>query len=668
MLKKSLLLLTGMLMLSQIDVNAQAPCIGSQSMTANPAPAGNNTYVVGTTVTFCYTLTNYAQSGADWIAGFAITLGPGWDPNSLTPLTPPNSCDGQGTWDWYTSCTGTASGTTWGPGFYYDTPAGSPNFSADGIPGNNFGDNCQNSSWDFCFTVTVGPCASASNAPLNIGIQALSDYQAGSWGNNACFDPPFTAPAQWPNGVPSAQCNCVLIVPNITITNVSCSGQNNGAVTVFPQGVAPYSYQWSNGATSQTISNLAPGIYTCTVTDSTQCTKTVTVPVSGAQPIVLNETVTGNVCDNVSGSISLAPTGGTGQNYTYLWSNGATTSSITGLAGGTYTVTVTDSNGCTQSGSYNINAVVPVTVSSGGNQSTCSGDPATIAGVVNGGTQPYSYTWSNGAVSGAQTVNPTSTTVYTLTVTDANGCSSQASVTVDVTPYPSLQVSQDLDICYEASTQLSASGATTYSWSPSTGLSDPNIANPTANPLTTTTYVVTAANGSCVATDSVTITVLPEIIPSFVPDTIQGFTPFTVNFSNTSSGANTYNWAFGDGNTSTDQNPTHVYETMGQYTVLLTVTNALGCTDTVSFSYIIVDSYSSLFIPNIFTPNGDNLNDVFHFDELAIVEISCTIFNRWGKEVYSWSELESGWDGKSSDGTELPEGSYIYVVKATGIE
>ncbi|MFM7053971.1 MAG: gliding motility-associated C-terminal domain-containing protein [Bacteroidota bacterium] len=637
-------------------------------MTASPAPAGNNTYVVGTTVTFCYTLTNYAQSGADWIAGFAITLGPGWDPTSLTPLTPPNSCDGQGTWDWYTSCTGTASGTTWGPGFYYDTPAGSPAFVADGIPGNNFGDNCQNSSWDFCFTVTVGPCASASNAPLNVGIQALSDYQAGSWGNNACFDPPFTAPAQWPNGVPSAQCNCVLIVPNITITDVSCAGQNNGAVTVFPQGVAPYSYQWSNGATSQTISNLAPGIYTCTVTDSTQCTKTVTVPVSGAQPIVLNETVSGNVCDNASGSISLAPTGGTGQNFTYLWSNGATSSNVSGLSGGTYTVTVTDANGCTQTGSFNINSVIPVTVSSGGNQSTCSGDPVTIAGVASGGTLPYSYTWSNGAVSGAQSVNPSSTTVYTLTVTDANGCSSQASVTVDVTPYPSLLVSQDLDICYEASTQISASGATTYSWSPSAGLSDPNIANPTANPLTTTTFVVTAANGSCTATDSVTITVLPQIIPSFVPDTVQGFTPFTVNFNNTSSGANTYNWAFGDGNTSTDQNPTHVYETMGEYTVLLTVTNALGCSDTVSFSYIIVDSFSSLFIPNIFTPNGDNLNDTFHFDELAIIEISCNIFNRWGKEVYSWNELESGWDGKSSDGTELPEGSYIYVVKATGIE
>lgn len=650
------------------NVLAQAPCIGSQSMTASPAPAANNTYVVGTTVTFCYTLTNYAQSGADWIAGFAITLGPGWDPNSLTPLNPPASCDGQGTWDWYTSCTGTASGSTWGPGFYYDTPAGSPNFAADGIPGNNFGDNCQNSSWDFCFSVTVGPCASASNAPLNVGIQALSDYQAGSWGNNACFDPPFTAPVQWPSGTPSAQCNCVLIVPNISIVDVTCAGLNNGSVTVFPQGVAPYSYQWSNGATSQTISNLAPGIYTCTVTDSTQCTKTVTVPVSSPGPIVLNEVVTGNTCDNASGTITLAPTGGTGSGYTYSWSNGATSSSVSGLAGGTYTVTVTDPNGCTQSGSFSINTVIPLVATSGGNASSCGGDPVNIAVSASGGTTPYSFTWSNGAISAAQTVNPNATTTYSVTVSDADGCTSQATVTVDVTPYPTLSVSPADSICYQSSTQLTASGATTYSWSPSTGLSDPNIANPVASPLNTTTYVLTAANGSCTATDSVTITVTPEIIPAFTPDTLQGFTPLTVNFNNSTSGAQSYLWQFGDDSTSTDQNPTHTYTEAGSYTVLLTATNILGCTDTLSFSYIIVDAYSSLLIPNVFTPNGDSFNDTFHFEEIGIVDISCQILNRWGKEIYSWNQLEGSWDGKSSDGTALPEGPYIYVVKATGIE
>ncbi|MFN5324533.1 MAG: gliding motility-associated C-terminal domain-containing protein [Bacteroidota bacterium] len=894
MLTKSLRLIVVSILIS-VSGYAQSPCVGSQSMTASPAPAGNNTYVVGTTVTFCYTLSNYAQTNADWIAGFAITLGPGWDPNSLAPLTPPTSCDGQGTWDWYTSCTGTASGITWGPGFYYDTPAGSPNFSADGIPGNNFGDNCQNASWTFCFSVTVGPCAASSNAPLNVGIQALSDYQAGSWGNDACFDPPFTAPAQWPNGTPSAQCNCVLIVPNITINDVSCAGLSNGSITVFPQGVAPYSYQWSNGATSQTISNLPAGIYTVTVTDSTQCTKTVTIPVSAPQPITLNETITdntcdnasgsislnpsgggtgtytyqwsngsnastisnlaggaytvtvtspngctqsgvfnittqiplsastngnqtacggdpvnivatasggntpytynwsngfsgssqtvnpsittvytvsvidslgctstasltvdvfpypvlaissdttvcnagsaqlsasgassyswspstglsdpnvsnptanpastttyfitgyngtcattdsvtvvvlpaivlnevvvGNICDNSSGSISVSPTGGQpGSTYGYLWSNGSTSSSINGLSGGSYSVTVTDAVGCTQVGTFSVNTVVPVTAISGGNQNSCEGDPVVISASATGGTAPYSYAWSNSIIGGNQTVNPTTTTTYTATATDASGCTSSVDIIVNVTPYPNLQVSDNDTICYQSSAALSVVGASTYSWSPSTGLNNTTSSNPTASPLSTTTYIVTGFNGSCSSTDSVTINVLSQIQPSFTPDTLQGFPPLTVNFSNTSTGAQSYNWDFGDGGTSTTENPTHIYTNNGSYTVLLTATNELGCSDTLSFSFIVVDAFSSLLIPNIFTPNGDGLNDLFLFDEVGIVQLSCSILNRWGNEIYTWDKLEGSWNGKSQDGAELPSGSYVYVVKAVGIE
>jgi gliding motility-associated-like protein len=773
--------------------------------------------VVGTTVTFCYTLTNYAQTNADWIAGFAITLGPGWDASSLAPLTPPNSCDGQGTWDWYSSCTGTASGITWGPGFYYDTPAGSPNFSLDGIPGNNFGDNCQNNTWNFCFTVTVGPCATSSNAPLNIGIQALSDYQAGSWGNDACFDPPLTAPIQWPTGTPSAQCNCVLIVPNITINDVSCSGLSDGSVTVFPQGVAPYSYQWSNGATTQTISNLSPGIYTVTVTDSTQCTKTVTIPVSAPSAIALNGTVVDNVCDNASGSISLSPSGGTGQNYTYIWSNGSTSSSINSLPGGTYTVTVTDSNGCTQSGSFvinvgtpfpvvasninascfgtangsasvspagvppyaylwsngstlqtvnnlsagtytctitdstfctstvsvtiseppaidlneivtgnvcdnvsgsivlapsggtgqsfsfqwsdgstgssltglapgsysvtvtdslgcnqsgtfTINSITPIAVSASNAQSICVGDSASISCTVNGGAAPFNYAWSNGSSGVSQIVFPTSSTTYTIIVTDANGCSAQSSVAINVTPYPSLQVNPPVDICYGLSTQLTATGASTYSWSPATGLSDPNSANPTASPNSTTNYIVTAANGNCVVTDSVLVTVAPEILVSFNPDVVIGYPPLTVNFANNSSGAINYSWSFGDGNTSNLPNGSNTYQDTGIYVVTLVATNGLGCSDSLSFSFIIVEGSSSLFIPNIFTPNGDQFNPTFHFEEEGISQISCTIFNRWGKEVYSWNKLEGSWDGKSVDGAEMPDGAYIYVVKATGVD
>ncbi|MBL0343075.1 MAG: hypothetical protein IPP71_20715 [Bacteroidetes bacterium] len=118
-------------------------CVGTQTLTSTPPPSGNGTYFSGTTVTFCYSATDYAQNVADWICGVVPTFGPGWDLSTLTPVSASPSCDLQGNWAWYPTCTGTASGLTFGPGFYYDSPAGSTSGTLDGIPGNNFGDNCQ---------------------------------------------------------------------------------------------------------------------------------------------------------------------------------------------------------------------------------------------------------------------------------------------------------------------------------------------------------------------------------------------------------------------------------------------------------------------------------------------------------------------------------------------
>jgi gliding motility-associated-like protein len=97
-------------------------------------------------------------------------------------------------------------------------------------------------------------------------------------------------------------------------------------------------------------------------------------------------------------------------------------------------------------------------------------------------------------------------------------------------------------------------------------------------------------------------------------------------------------------------------------------TNSLGCTDTARFEFIVVENKSSLVIPNVFTPNGDGLNETFSFQEEGIATINVMIFNRWGREVYSWSATGKGWDGKSTDGKELPEGVYLYVVKASGVD
>ncbi|MCU0346397.1 MAG: SprB repeat-containing protein, partial [Saprospiraceae bacterium] len=135
-------------------------------------------------------------------------------------------------------------------------------------------------------------------------------------------------------------------------TNVNCNGGNNGSATVsVANGTAPYTYLWSNGATTPTISNLVAGNYTVTATDNGGNTGTLIVNIS--QPAAINANVTG--VDETSapannGSATAAPTGGTSP-YTYLWSTGATTASINNLNSGTYTVTVTDSHTCTKTGS-----------------------------------------------------------------------------------------------------------------------------------------------------------------------------------------------------------------------------------------------------------------------------------------------------------------------------
>jgi hypothetical protein len=262
-MKKTLLTLVVTLIFLNA-VRGQA-CVGTESLTATPPPSANGTYYPGTVVTFCYTVTDYAQNGVDWLCGAVPTLGAGWDLSTLTPVSAPASCDGQGNWAWYTSCTSTASGNTFGPGFYYDSPAGSTSGTLDGIPGNNYGDNCAMYVWTFCFSVQVSATA-PNGASLNVTMTSYSDYQVGSWGTDGCLDPPNPD-----NTLNATVANCSLIVPTVTVTDASCANSNDGSLTVIPNGIPPYSFLWSTGAITATVNNLPPGIYTVTVTDSTLC-------------------------------------------------------------------------------------------------------------------------------------------------------------------------------------------------------------------------------------------------------------------------------------------------------------------------------------------------------------------------------------------------------------
>jgi hypothetical protein len=217
---------------------------------------------------------------------------------------------------------------------------------------------------------------------------------------------------------------------NLTPTNVGCVGANTGSVAaVVTGGTAPYSYAWSNNATSATITGVAAGTYSVTVTDARGCTSTRSVTLTQATAIVITPTVVSATCLPV-GSIAVVATGGSGT-YTYRWSNGATTATISSLAGGNYTVTVMDGSGCTNSSTVNVPSVTSNLTStialtkSIAYQGGSDGE-ATVTAV--NGRGPYTYRWSNGSTLATATGLKAGT--YTVTITDANGCTTTNSITI----------------------------------------------------------------------------------------------------------------------------------------------------------------------------------------------------------------------------------------------
>ena len=179
-----------------------------------------------------------------------------------------------------------------------------------------------------------------------------------------------------------------LVVLSSTVTNVACNGGNTGSVDLTVSGgVSPYTYVWSNAATTQDLSGLTAGTYTVTVTDANGCTKTTSATISENSTLAATTTTVPVTCNGGSnGSIDLTVSGGTSP-YTYLWSNGATTQDLTGRTAGTYTVTVTDALGCTKSTSATIIEPTAIALTTAVTNVLCNGAATgSIDLSVSGGT------------------------------------------------------------------------------------------------------------------------------------------------------------------------------------------------------------------------------------------------------------------------------------------
>jgi uncharacterized repeat protein (TIGR01451 family) len=217
----------------------------------------------------------------------------------------------------------------------------------------------------------------------------------------------------------------ITVVPNVTFYNSGCTNCTGMCTSAPSGGVSPYTYNWSNSATNDTISSLCPGSYTLTATDANGCTGTQSVTV-GVQGMSLVTSTTNASCGNTSdGSATVTPIGGVPP-YNYLWTpTGQTDSTATGLMGGHYTVVVTDNSGCSLSISDTVFAPGSVYAWVNTLASNCNSSSGTAIAYPNGGNPPYTFLWSNASTN--DSITGVAPGYYSVTVTDNSGCTGSGS-------------------------------------------------------------------------------------------------------------------------------------------------------------------------------------------------------------------------------------------------
>lgn len=444
--------------------------------------------------------------------------------------------------------------------------------------------------------------------------------------------------------------------PVISSSNGSCIATN----TILSVNPSFSGYNWSTGASSATI-NVPAGTYTVTVTDNFGCTgSAIFTGYIPPTPIIQGDSI---YCIGDSAQIST-----TIPFNQYNWSTGQTSSTIY-VQTGTYTVTVTDNNGCTGSSAGFVVDVSNPVVNISGIQQFCEGSSINISATAGF----LDYSWNTGAYT--PSINVTGGT-YTVTVTDNYGCTDSETAVVPASPNPGLAFTASL-ACYGQNTTFSNSSTITsgtitdFTWDFGDGNSS-NAVSPDHAYDTSGFYIVTltgTTNDGCISTitDTVIVGGGPDVDLVATPLCFMQLQVTGVN-NNSVFPVNNWIWDYGDFTQDTGQVAIHNYTTGGTYNVSLTATDAIGCLTTVQTTITTKGgkTLDQLQIPNVLSPNGDNINDVLvldpEFEECSPYVLS--IFNRWGVKVY---EVENGGDpfaGISNTGSSIIPGTYFLVIRS----
>lgn len=379
------------------------------------------------------------------------------------------------------------------------------------------------------------------------------------------------------------------------------------------------------------------------------------------------------------------------QQFSQIWNSGANTSAtisiIAQVVSGNNDFAldnITFNTACLQSDTIVV-SYDQSTISAGPNVTFCENEPQTITATANYANP--NFTWVSGQT--GATIAPTSSGNYVVQTTSPNGCALKDTVTVTVKPMP-----WDFDTIAQMPSECGSNNGAVYvlmngsfgnnqpiyTWS-GPGANNPNQINASVwTNLSPGWYYINVTSNGCQRNDSVLVTPLNPPVADLSANPTSGYGPLSVDFTNGSTNATNFDWNFGNGNTTTTTDLSglnQVYDSVGTYLVTLVAING-SCTDTASVLITVLPPPIppvippivpvDLKTPNIFTPNGDNVNDFFTFELLNIKSLDVTIVNRWGNPVYTSSTIPFIWNGKDASGNMMDDGVYFYKYTAKGAQ
>ena len=469
---------------------------------------------------------------------------------------------------------------------------------------------------------------------------------------------------------------------NYTKVNVTCYGQADGAIDVTVSGgAAPYKISWSNLANGFSQSNLTAGTYVATITDGNNCVEQVTIEIEQPSFFIAPEVKPISCNDANDGAIKLNVSGGV-QPISIIWDDDPSAGvERNNLPAGTYNVLITDSDAkqcpIEQAFTFTNPPAMAVTIAVTDAIDCAIENSGSIDLTVSGGTLPYTFLWSNGATT--EDLTTISKGDYSVEIKDANDCTINREFSIFRQDPIEISFIESFIIDCTAKTVTKKVTAEviggflpyTLSWASGT-ISGSNNEILTTTQLGSYELSVTDAKG-CVKTKSILINAIPTIGDPDFRYSAFALTSYDllsiedpIQFTNLSTGNyKKITWDFGDGSPIVkEENPIHTFDSVGTYTVKITVEYDTGCSYTFDREVNITIGYI-LINPTAFTPNGDGYNETIRPNFKGFTEIEMNIYSSWGTLIYyEKGTVLKGWDGTVNN-TPAENGNYIMVVQGS---